>query len=1040
MVFGVTGEMRSLYAIKNTLLEVCPDIAKEWHPCKNEDLKPSDVGPRSSKTVWWKCQKGHEWEASPAARTRHGSQCPFCANRRVWSGYNDLASQYPDIAKEWHPVKNGDVTPDEVLATTTQRYWWRCENGHEWEASVRKRTSRGHGCHQCSNQTVTVGENDLVSQHPDIANLFHPTLNPSVELAGLAEKSNKVVWWQCDNGYDHPYSRPVYRQVEAGGKCPYCSNRRVLPGFNDLQHVHPELISEWDFDKNDKDPWEVTSSASYRARWKCEEGHEWTSKVSSRTKNDRISVCPQCQQTRTSFTEQCVIFYVKKYYAGEVQESVRLISDRKYEVDIFLPEYDLAVEYNGTFWHRNKQFEDEEKFRLLSNQRIRVIYVLEPKGHVIPGAECYAMDSERITTLEDACLWVLSHIPGVDVETADIDIHRDRLDIARSYRTKETSAQFAHNLPELLEMWDYEINNDARVYPYLFDSTSREKVAWKCPECHAQWARSVAAMRDDNTCPCCGVSAKTIFDRHQRLNHKPPKGIDHVSNYSLEAMLPDIACMWDARKNLPLSPDRIPYTSSDSYWWVCSEGHSWKSSIDGIRRGNSHCPYCAGERDYNILSFVRPDVAKTWHPTKNGGVTPDDVTYGSKEEYWWVCDQGHEYRAQVNVRCMEGYKCAVCSGHQVYADVNSLAALRPDIAQYWDYNKNESLVPEDVTSKSQREVWWKCEHGHEDHSYRKSVKQMTEAKDRLCPYCANMDVKTGFNDLASCYPDIARQWDYDKNEGADPTNVLYCSTTKYYWKCEECGYEWKSAVGGRTRDERGCPRCAIQNNVKKSIARDKSKNHVPTLLERFCDEPDTLLSAQEDDITQLCDILGVDDELLRVRHLYYGEDLDDIADELCIPSRLVYLLLERLGVPKKTPAAIEAIRQEMKAYDQRCLDRIGHDAAWLIDMRILKKKSVPAIAEEHGLSKYVLNRLVALMHISKRKKITAREELLDKGIDREWLEREHCVKQRSYLSIEKETGILDVKIAEACMQYRISYLGYEPALGSVKKNQKEQER
>lgn len=648
------------------------------------------------------------------------------------------------------------------------------------------------------------------------------------------------------------------------------------------------------------------------------------------------------------------------------------------------------------------------------------------RGHLISGAECYAMDSECITALEDACCWVLSHIPNVvDIDEMDIDIRRDRLDIARSYRTKETSSQFSHDFPELLEMWDYETNNESHLYPYLFGSSAKEQVSWRCPECYARWKRSVVGMRADASCPCCGKSAEDIFDMHQRLNTKIPRGIDHVSDYSLETVLPDIARMWDARKNLPLSPDAVSYTSNDSYWWICSEGHSWKSSIGNIQRGEAHCPYCAGEKEYNMLSFVRPDVAATWHPTKNGDVTPDDVTCGSQIEYWWVCEHGHTYRAQVNVRCMDGYKCAVCSGHQVYSDINSLAALRPDIIQYWEYDKNGDLTPQDVTVKSQREVWWKCENGHEDHSYKKAIKQMTDAKERLCPYCANMELKPGFNDLVTRYPAIAEQWDYDKNGSAAPSNVLYCSSTRYHWKCDECGYEWTATVSGRTSREAGCPRCATQNNAKTAIARNKSKNHIPTLLERFCNAPETVAVASDDDVQQLCNNLGIDDEVLRMRYLYYDEDLSDISNELYVPLELVDFLRERLEIPLKTLDAVKTIRHEMAGYDQRCLEKLGHDAAWLIDMRILKKKAVPVIAAEYGMSKHVLNRLVACMHISKRKKITAREELLAKGFDRDWLMNAHCIEQRSYLSIEKETGVLDTKVAEACMQYRIPYLGYE---------------
>ncbi len=94
-----------------------PKVAKEWHPYKNGDLRPSDVTHGSHKIVWWKCPKGddHEWDASISNRTRKNNPtgCPCCSGNKLCKD-NQLDLLFPEIAKEWHPYKNGDLKPSDV--------------------------------------------------------------------------------------------------------------------------------------------------------------------------------------------------------------------------------------------------------------------------------------------------------------------------------------------------------------------------------------------------------------------------------------------------------------------------------------------------------------------------------------------------------------------------------------------------------------------------------------------------------------------------------------------------------------------------------------------------------------------------------------------------------------------------------------------------------------------------------------------------------------------------------------------------------------
>lgn len=131
----------------SSLQEMKPELSKEWHPTKNGALTPNDVTPFSRKKVWWICAHGHEWEATVANRS-NGTGCPVCRRLKVAAGSGSLAEKNPELSKEWHPTKNGVLTPNDVALFSRKRVWWLCPQGHEWEAVVASR-AKGCGCPVC---------------------------------------------------------------------------------------------------------------------------------------------------------------------------------------------------------------------------------------------------------------------------------------------------------------------------------------------------------------------------------------------------------------------------------------------------------------------------------------------------------------------------------------------------------------------------------------------------------------------------------------------------------------------------------------------------------------------------------------------------------------------------------------------------------------------------------------------------------------------------------------------------------------------------
>jgi len=135
---------------KNNLEAVYPDVAKLWHPELNGDLLPSQISPRSQHVAWWKCSKGHTWQLHVGAVTNlyvkkpKDSLCPSCRS---------LQYTRPEIAAEWHPLKNGNITPEDVYKSDRKLYWWLCPEGHAYQVSISARTFQSSSCPQCRKES-----------------------------------------------------------------------------------------------------------------------------------------------------------------------------------------------------------------------------------------------------------------------------------------------------------------------------------------------------------------------------------------------------------------------------------------------------------------------------------------------------------------------------------------------------------------------------------------------------------------------------------------------------------------------------------------------------------------------------------------------------------------------------------------------------------------------------------------------------------------------------------------------------------------------
>lgn len=201
----------------------------------------------------------------------------------------------------------------------------------------------------------------------------------------------------------------------------------------------------------------------------------------------------------------------------------------------------------------------------------------------------------------------------------------------------------------------------------------------------------------------------------------------------------------------------------------------------------------------NDLQTLYPDIAKEWDYQKNRELSPSTIGSQSSKKVWWICPDNHGYDMRVDHRT-RGCGCPYCSSQRPIVGVNDFGTVYPELAKEWDYEKNKGKRPEDYTSTSGQKVSWLCKLKH---TYIASIAHRVNGTG--CPYCAGKKVLKGFNDLETLYPEIAKEWDFEKNS-LKPSGVSSGSNTKFSWVCP-LGHGYDAVVYSRIGGT-GCPYCA----------------------------------------------------------------------------------------------------------------------------------------------------------------------------------------------------------------------------------------
>lgn len=174
-----------------------PELAKEWAYDLNAPLSPEHFRPAANKNIWWRCKQGHTWKTSLNNRSCQNTGCPYCPRlipNKATDEWN-FAKINPQLIDEWHYEKNNGLRPEEITPNANLKIWWKCKDGHQWQAAPSTRTS-GAGCPFCYGRYASE-TNNLAILYPAILEEWDVELNKELNPSDFTPHVNKKIWWKC---------------------------------------------------------------------------------------------------------------------------------------------------------------------------------------------------------------------------------------------------------------------------------------------------------------------------------------------------------------------------------------------------------------------------------------------------------------------------------------------------------------------------------------------------------------------------------------------------------------------------------------------------------------------------------------------------------------------------------------------------------------------------------------------------------------------------------------------------------------------------
>lgn len=728
------------------------NLMSEWDFDKNNEigLNPNSLSFSSSKKAFWKCKNNHIYQTSIKDKVRRNQKCPICQNKIVIKGINDFETNYPELLRDWNYSKNKGIIPSELSLNSSKKVWWKCNKcKHEWQTTIAHRTIRKQSCPVCTNRFVKIGVNDLKTTNPSLAkewNYNKNTITPEQITAG----SHTKVWWICSK-CGHEWQAQIKSRNNGCG-CPECAKKyRKKPTYKKPRESN--IVYEKSL---------LYLYPEIAKEWDYSKNILNPSQVGSHSK---LKVWWKCSQCNYSYERQ-----------------IRNITQRNNGCPkcskIISPLVNIGVnDLKSQNPKLSEEFDNKKNIGItpetITVNSGRKVWWICPLGHSYQaevrgrnrGSNCPICNKRFASSFPEQALfyYIKKAFPDAINKYTDVFNNAMELDIyIPSIKTGiEYDGGFWHNTEEShqRELKKYKVCKKNNIILIRI----KEKTKNLCKDT----ADSIYIIENN--------SSKNMLERH----------IYHI----LSLIDIDSNKFFD-NKNKPIFYNKVDINIERDK----SEIYSYLSNIE------------------NSIAKEFPNLIEEWNYEKNGNLKPEMFSVGSAEKVWWKCKVcGHNWQAPINRRTPPRNsgcpKCAIDKSGETFhknyiKKKGSLIDVNPKLAEEWHPTKNSFSI-QDITSCSPKNVWWLCKKC----GYEWISSPNNRSKGVGCPCCYGRVPKPGVSDLETLYPNIVKEWDYDKNIGIEPSMFKPGSGKKVWWKCQICGNSWQAVIAEKTKGRKKCPKC-----------------------------------------------------------------------------------------------------------------------------------------------------------------------------------------------------------------------------------------
>ncbi len=493
-------------------------LLQQWDFDKNS-ISPEETTCGSKKTVWWKCKNGHSYQQKVSYRARRSNSCPVCSGHLTVSGVNDFATVFPDIAKEWHPTKNGELRPSAISKKNGRKVWWMCKYGHEWQATPRDRATDNTGCPECNKRRLTSFPEQAIfyyikKLYPDAINRYKDLFDNGMELdiyvpsIRFAVEFDGAAWHGTEE--THKREKQKYEICKENGITLFRVKERTGEDWNDvadavykirkrknatdLQPVIQAILDSIDPESNAwtrKNPLQYHSSISVDLARDSNEIREYLTPIQNSLSELRPDLTAEWNTEKN----------------GNLRPEMFGINSND---RVWWKCSKCGHEWQTTIIHRGgkrnsgcPECAKQQKGKTFTKRRVNERGSLAENNPVL-AAEWHPTKNRDLTPYDVtekrfANAWWLCKRCGYEWEASPNDRSNGRGCPCCSGRVPKVGVNDLKTLfPEIAKEWDYEKNGD--LMPEQFLPRSGKKVWWRCSICGREWDTIIRNRTNGHGC------------------------------------------------------------------------------------------------------------------------------------------------------------------------------------------------------------------------------------------------------------------------------------------------------------------------------------------------------------------------------------------------------------------------------------------------------------------------------------------------------------------------------------------------------------